>query len=109
MKVEVKQEDGKSRVIGNWDEDNRIFSKSIDSRKHVMRETDAIGIDADYFTNNLKNKSGATVEITEIDTGTIYTAPAQDFVEYGHFLHFKPYRAQIFLPRKLWEQRNLPV
>lgn len=104
MKITIKQEDGKVRTIGTLV--NGIFKKSVKESKHLLRKLDAWGIDAEVFTNLLESPQCNLIFIKDTETGKQYMTAPDIVRKHGEFKHYKPYRAQIYLPRRYWVQRG---
>lgn len=103
MLITIKQSNGEVRKIGTLD--NRIFRKSVKKTKHLYKKLDAWGIDAEIFTDVLQFQAD-TISVFDKEENKEYKTSIEMFKKKGQYLHFKPYRAQIFLSRRYW---NLPV
>ena len=94
MVIRIKQFNGEIRIIGFLDKN--VFTKYVKQSKHLYRKLDAWGIDAKIFTDVLKGQAN-TIKVIDKETGKNYKTDIATFEKQGQFLHFKPYRAQIFL------------
>lgn len=98
----ITEEDGKNKKIGSLSEKKgQIFYKTMSFSKHLYKKLDAIGIDAQYFTDELLGKV-KQIRVKDKDKGAIYSVDTNLFKDKGIYLHHKPHRSQIFLPRKWW-------
>lgn len=86
--------EGKSRTIGQFS--NGIFYKTVVKSKHLYQADNAWGLDAKFF-NEFLLKKGVSIVIFDKEEGKYYVSSIENFKERGHFMHFKPYRPQIFL------------
>lgn len=97
----ITESNGSRRMVG-WLKD-RIFRKKITGSVHIYRKLDAIGIDAELFKDTLLGQADS-IRVLDKETNDIYEASVKLIDEKGQYLHFKPHRAQIFLPRRYWDK-----
>jgi len=107
MIIRIRQSNGERRTIGTLI--NRTFTKRVKESMHLYKKLDAWGIDADVFIKTLKAESDYIV-VEDIESRNVYRVKTEVFSDNGKYLHFKPHRAQIFLPRMYWEMsgKNSP-
>lgn len=101
MQVEITEADGAVKVIGELRDGT--FLKRVKKSKHLFKKLDAWGIDADTFKTMLRITANQIL-VFDIENDILYKTSVADFEKHGVFLHFKPHRAQIFLPREKWEK-----
>ena len=77
-----------------------VFSKEVYTSKHLFRKLDAWGLDA----QTLRNMPIKEIHVKDLEEQTKYVVDIQTILTDGTYLHFKPNRAQIFLPRKAWKK-----
>lgn len=75
-----------------------VFSKTVKESKHLYRKSDAWGIDAQKY-KELIEPNCDYILIHDLESGGDYKTRVKIFSKFGEYLHFKPHRAQIFLPR----------
>jgi len=101
MKIRITQDDRQKRIVGEFVDE--IFYTNRKRSKHFMRKLQAWGIDAKVF-DELKERGLKRVVLKDVESNKKVKAEVQDFEKYGKFLHFKPYRAQIFLNEDYWKE-----
>lgn len=99
MKVTIREESGREKVIGTLD--NGIFSKSVKKSKHLFVKLNAWGIDAPYF-KAVVEPTCTIVKVRETEEKKTYLTTPQIIAKHGEYKHYKPHRAQIFLPLRYW-------
>ena len=85
-----------NRIIGNADKDRKVFTKHVQKSKHLFKKLDAWGIDAEVL-DKLVEKDYRII-VKDRDESKNYYVTASEWKEKGDYLHFKPHRAQVFLP-----------
>jgi len=108
MLVKINEGTKHERIIGILDSEKKTFSKRIFKSKHLFKKFDAIGIDANYFTDVLL-PNNYLIRVWEKEDNIIYFVDAEKFKKKGFYFHFKnedeDHRAQIFLSRRHWSQK----
>jgi len=105
MNIFITEENGEQRKIGSLsDKDKQVFYKTMSFSKHLYKKLDAIGIDAQYFKEQMVGKV-RQIRVKDQDKNIIYSVDTNLYDEKGIYLHFKPHRSQIFLPRKWWYKK----
>jgi len=93
------------KIIGSVDRENKVYAKQVDIKKHLYRNLDAWGIDAEFFKNELLPEN-YRIRLFEKQEQRVYETDARTIEEKGTWYHFKTaevdYGAQIFLPRQYW-------
>ena len=105
MRVQI-QTDKRSRYIGDYNPEFKIFYKEVNNSKHLFRILDAWGIDGYYFTEVLL-PNNATIQIYDKESNMDYFIKAEDFKKHSQYYHFKGQednKAQIFCPRRNFGQ-----
>lgn len=82
------------------------FKKEIDGSKHIYRTSDSFGFDAELFDTVILPMCDE-IRIYDKDSDTLYTASI-GMVEASRpeYKHFKPHRAQRFVKRRYFEQKE---
>ena len=78
------------------------FKKKIKGHQHFYEKLDAIGIDAQLFKDVLVDET-TDLYVLDEDTGIIYCIRTAQFNLLKKWLHHKPHRAQVLVPRKHWK------
>lgn len=102
--VRIKQDDGKMRVIGKFCPVKKVLFVERKRSLHFMRKLQAWGLDAEVYSKLKKEGGLQKIFLKEKESGKEYVAEVQDFDSFGKFLHFKPYRAQVFLGEEHWRE-----
>ncbi len=102
-KVEIIQHNGEKRMIGQIKD--RVYMKEVWESKHLYRKLDAWGIDSEVF-NGMLNQETDMLVVFDKQNSLFYEVSTKDFKAKGTYLHFKPHRAQIFLPRSQWRKHK---
>lgn len=100
VNITIKQDDGTKRNIGYIKDDT--YYKEVNEDRHLMKKMDAWGIDSKLF--NKKLRDGGVDFIVYETPATLYITNPETVEEKGSYLHFKPYRPQIFLKREHWQK-----
>ncbi len=94
------------KIIGEIDQERKVFAKKVDLKKHLFRKLDAWGIDGYYFKHVLLPEN-YKIKLFECQEGKVYETDAKTFDEHGVWLHFKgkgvDHGAQAFLARQYWK------
>jgi hypothetical protein len=69
-------------LAGDYDEENKVFTKKVTRKKHLFRLFTGYAIQKDV-TDKLQKKTGVKVVIIEKDTGDTYTSWLDDWYEHG--------------------------
>ena len=101
MKIKIRQEDGELRLIGRV-VDKRFFCIRYKS-KHLYRKLDAWGVDINAIEDLSSKGKINSIVVLEKEEKKTYVTNVDEILEKGNYLHFKPHRPQVFLPRKEWE------
>lgn len=99
--VLIRETDGAIKVIGTFADG--VFYKEVKKSKHLFRKMDAWGIDSVVFERLIKPQ-GKEIKVFDKEEKMIYCVSVEDFDKQSVFLHFKPHRAQRFLPRDVWKK-----
>lgn len=107
MPIIIKYDNGLERkIIGTLDAERKIFSKKVQTSKHLFKKLNAWGIDAQYLNEVLAPQDYA-IRITDTEEHIRYFITAKEFLEKGTYFHFKTatrdFGAQVFLPRPLFK------
>ena len=92
-----------NKNIGTLHEGN--FLKRVKRSKHLHRKTNAWGIDAEKFNNVIYPhviEHNGKIKVFDEENKRLYVTNADNFKLHGIYLHFKPHKAQIFLPLPHW-------
>lgn len=103
MKIAIRQENGKIRNIGTFNDGLFICFRKYS--KHFHRNLNSWGIDAAVF-DDLVDKGLEKVVIRDTERGIDYEADVQTIKLHGKEMNFKPHRTQIFLPLALWKTKG---
>lgn len=83
-----------TKTIGQIDHNRYVLTKRVDSTKHLYRKTNSYGFDKgaidvlpEYYN----------IELTETDTGKIYTTPILNLKNQGYVDSFGKHGDQYFL------------
>ena len=103
MKIEITNDKGKKLFIGEIQKvcGARLFIKRVKKSTHLYKKLDAFGIDAETFNDVLLGQVDFIV-IIDVEEKFRYATCLGMIQKKGKYLHFKPHRAQIFLPRRYW-------
>lgn len=102
--IVIKQADGELRRVGSYVEEEGSLYLTRTRKKHFMRKLNAWGLDREVFEDLYENRGLKEVKIFVRDRNKRVVANAEDFVEHGEYMHFKPHRPQIFLNEEWWEE-----
>lgn len=102
MKITVTEDNGREKIIGTLED--KVFKKTVKESKHLMRLLNAWGVDAQIFTDVLMSDQCHVIMVKDIETKINYMTLPSIVKKHGVFKHYKPHRAQIFLPRRYWAQ-----
>lgn len=89
-----------TRLIGHLEDG--VFTSKRQSSKHLYKKLNAWGIDCKAFDGMLKNQGLKQLVIIDTESHIRYITEADNFKKHGTILHFKPHRAQVFLPLEYW-------
>lgn len=103
MDVYITESNGVRKKIGTLKDG--VYRKKVKGSIHLFRKLDAWGVDAEFFNNDLKDKAN-DIRILDTEEQTIYSVKVKYMEMHGQYLHFKPHRAQFFLPRKYWKKEK---
>ena len=95
--IEIREDDGTWKNIGYIHA--RVFHKECSFKKHLYQKTNSIGIDADCFKNYIVNNTNI-IRVFDRDSDSLWEVRTALFNNMKEYLHFKPHRAQVFLPLK---------
>ncbi len=96
----------RKRFIGRIEKQTKTFySSPRNTKKHLMKFINALGISYDFIKNN--GKSFKYICVT-LDKKKLWTSRKALF-KYGQFLHFKKegFEKQIFLKLKYWKRNKV--
>lgn len=99
MKVTIKEDNGREKVIGTLE--NGVFSKNVKKSKHLFIKTNSWGVDADYF-KTVVEPTCTVVKVRDTEERKTYLTTPQIIAKHGEYKHFRPHRAQIFLSLRYW-------
>lgn len=102
IKVYVHIGDEK-RLVGKL-HDN-IFCKIVYKSRHLYRELNAWGLDAQVFKEFILPKA-IKIIILDKTKHVYYEVSVEDWKNNGKHLQFNPHRAQIFLPLKYFTKNG---
>lgn len=97
--IQIKEDNGNRKVIGHIRGDT--FYTTRKKSKHLLRKLNAWGIDAEVLNDILQGQV-KYIEVRDLEEDKTYLAKVETFIEKGKYLHFKPHRAQCFLPLRYW-------
>jgi hypothetical protein len=103
--VKIKQDNGEIRMIGTFNEKSKILRVIRRRSQHFMRKLSAWGLDAKVFNGLYEDRGLRKIILRETEEHKKFEISAKTFKEKGKYLHFKPYRPQIFVEEKFWEVR----
>jgi hypothetical protein len=101
--IDIKESDGSWKRIGYIHKHE--FRKVISGKKHIYNKSNSIGIDADIFQKFIVPHTHV-IKVLDRDTDILYTVRTSVFNNMKSYLHFKPHRAQVFLPIKLFTKKT---
>ncbi len=101
--ISIRENDGTWKNIGYHL--NGVYCRKIKGSKHIYKKTNSIGIDARIFLEEIRLYC-TEIRILDIETKTLYVCRVKVFDTMKSYLHFKPHRAQVFLPIKHFKQIN---
>ena len=101
QKIQVKEADGKVKVIGEYDPNTKIFTCKRRRSEHLMRKWMAWGLDAKAV--DFLSKEQAIVHLKDTESKWEYKCEAIDFKIKGKLEEFNQHRPQYFLPLEEWE------
>lgn len=101
--IKIKQDDGEIRKLGFYREKDKTLYIERKKSKHFFNKMKAWAIDADIF-DELVEKGMKKIELHEKEKNEKLVATTENFIKFGKYLHFKPYRPQLFLNIKHWER-----
>lgn len=101
--IRVKQSNGEIRKVGVYDDETKTLYIYRKKSKHFMHKIKAWGLDAEIF-DQLCESGLKDIILYENESHTKYRVKVKDFLNNGLYLHFKPYRVQIFLKEKHWKE-----
>jgi hypothetical protein len=108
MKIEIKT-DKRTRYIGDYEPDKKIFTKRVQASKHLFKKFDAWGMDSEFFTDVLL-PDNSQIQIFDTENNFLYIIDAKKFHKHAKYFHFKndeDNRSQIFCSRRIFDVRNL--
>lgn len=104
IEVRITQDNGENRVLGMYNPRTRTLFIKRKRSKHFYKKLNAWGIDNKAFEGLVTQHGMNNIVLYDKDVGKRFTAKAQDFNDHGKYLHFKPYRLQVFLEESYWEE-----
>jgi hypothetical protein len=102
--IKIRQDNGEVRVLGYFKPSTQTLYVERKRSKHFYRKLGAWGIDEKAFKGLRLEHGLQKVVLFDKESNSRLEATAQDFEEKGHYLHFKPYRLQIFLEEQYWRE-----
>lgn len=104
MDLIITEANGNKKFIGTLKDG--VYRKRVKQSKHLYRKLDAWGIDSEIFNHVLKEKAN-DIRFLDTEENIIYSVKVKYMEMNMTYLHFKPHRAQVFLPRKFWKKEAL--
>ena len=101
MKITVNIK-GRELVIGNIS-DNRFY-KSVMKSKHLMRNLNAWGVDAEALYDVIKPNANSII-VYDKENNVVYETTTQKFIDFGVEKDFG-FGKQTFLPLKYWNMTD---
>lgn len=101
QKIQVKEADGKTKLIGEYDPNTKIFTCKRKRSEHFMRKWMAWGLDSKAVDFLVKEK--AVVLLKDMESKWEYKCEAVDFKIKGKLEEFNQHRPQYFLHIGEWE------
>lgn len=103
METSIKIDTGTMKRIGMFDNEEKIWYIGRDEKKHFMKKLDSWGLDEKMYETLKLNYGLKKVILTEKNSLKRYECLLKDIEDHKIFKHFKPYRLQIFVPKKHWK------
>lgn len=100
--IKIMQVDGKTKLIGHFDEKDKTLYIRKKKSVHFYNKTKSWAVDAAVFTTLVEEHQMAAVHILDIESGTRYYASVDAFLNHSTFLNFKPFGLQRFLSEFYW-------
>lgn len=85
---------------------NSVFSKRVHSSRHFLKKPASIAFSIETI-EQAKSKGATKVEITDLDTGKIYTVSMELLLEKGFEID-RGFGLQIALPLSYWQINEAP-
>lgn len=104
IEIRIQQDNGETRVLGQFSPSTQTLFVTRKRSKHFYRKLGAWGIDEKAFKGLRVQHGLERIVLYDKDNQKRYVSYAKDFENYGHYLHFKPYRLQIFLEEEYWHE-----
>jgi hypothetical protein len=101
MKLTIKDDDGRSIEVGNFNEEDKIWYIKRSKRKHFFWKTHSWGLDKKTF-ESLSQIGLKKVQLENTDDKKTYNCSVKMVLEKGKEMHFFPHGLQIFIPDIYW-------